>query len=120
MGERKNRILREAMTVEAMIRIYCQDLHGNGGHLCGHCEELLRYARARLEKCPFQEGKTTCALCKVHCYRPDKRDLIKSVMRHSGPHMTYRHPLLALRHFMDGFRKNPKQRRGKPKPHLHS
>lgn len=113
MRMRKGRIPREAKTVESMIRIYCRDLHGKGGQLCEGCEELLQYARARLNKCPFQEGKTTCAHCKVHCYRPDRRELIKTVMRYSGPRMTYRHPLLALRHFLDGFRKSPKQRRGK-------
>ncbi len=68
------RITRERKTVEAMIGIYCQDRHGTGNGLCPECEVLRDYARQRLQKCPFQEGKTTCAKCPVHCYKPDMRE----------------------------------------------
>jgi hypothetical protein len=30
---------------------------------------------------------------------------IRRVMRYSGPKMTYYHPILALLHFFDGFRR---------------
>lgn len=61
----------------------------------------------RLERCPFQEGKTTCARCPIHCYKPEERNLIRSVMRFAGPRMLYRHPWLAFRHMLDGIRKQP-------------
>jgi hypothetical protein len=47
----------------------------------------------------------------MHCYKPAMREKIKDVMRYSGPRMSYRHPLLALFHFIDGFRKAPIRRK---------
>jgi hypothetical protein len=107
MFSKKQRIKREEATVEAMVKIYCGDQHKSHKNLCHECSDLLNYAKRRLNSCPFQEGKTTCANCKVHCYKPLMREKIKTVMRCAGPRMTYRHPLLSLFHFIDGFRKEP-------------
>lgn len=97
------RIRREARTVAAMVGIYCQGHHDTaGGHLCGECQALLDYALLRLSRCPFQEAKTTCAKCPVHCYAPVRREQIRAVMRYAGPRMLLRHPLLALMHLIDG------------------
>jgi hypothetical protein len=106
------RMARELRTIDAMIRLYCRDQHrpvdGRGAQaLCAECQELLDYARARLERCPFQEDKTTCAKCPVHCYRPAMRERIRVVMRYAGPRMLLRHPLLAVRHLLDGRREKP-------------
>jgi len=78
-----------------------------GVGLCPGCEALREYTRQRLEKCPFQEGKTTCAKCPIHCYRPDTRQEIRAVMRCAGPQMLYRHPRMALWHLIDGLRQEP-------------
>jgi hypothetical protein len=67
----------------------------------------LEYALKALKKCPFQEGKTTCAKCPVHCYQQDKREKIRAVMRYAGPRMIYRHPTLAVFHIIDSRRKAP-------------
>ena len=68
----------------------------------------------RLDKCPFLEGKTTCANCPVHCYKSDMREKVREVMRYSGPRMTLRHPILAVFHLIDGLRKEPvRHREGK-------
>ena len=101
---RHPRIDRERKTVRAMIALYCRDHHGGSGTLCDECEALLAYARARLDKCPFQENKTTCARCPVHCYQPVLRERIRSVMRYAGPRMLCRHPVLAVAHLIDGLR----------------
>ena len=101
------RMNRERKTIEAMIRLYCADKHENKAELCTDCAELLDYAQARLDKCPFQEGKTTCAKCPVHCYKSDKREQVRVVMRYSGPRMLHRHPILTLYHLIDGRRKEP-------------
>ena len=101
------RIARENKTVEAMINIYCHGQHGTKDELCFECNELLSYARERLYQCPFQEGKTTCAKCPVHCYKPVMREKIRAVMRYAGPRMIYRHPILTLFHFIDGLREEP-------------
>ena len=89
-----------------MIGMYCRR-HHNGTEICEECAGLLQYARQRLEKCPFGEGKTTCAKCQVHCYKPDMRQKIRVVMRYSGPRMLFRHPVMAFRHLLDGRRKIP-------------
>ena len=75
----------------------CQVGHGGPG-LCGECRELLEYSLARLEHCKFGNTKTKCHKCPVHCYRPDMREKIRTVMRFSGPRMLLYHPLEALRY----------------------
>ena len=99
------RLQREARTVEAMIHRYCRDHHHPTTVPCEECGELLAYARKRLDHCHFQEGKTTCAKCPVHCYAPRQRDRIRTVMRYAGPRMLLSHPILALLHLLDGLRK---------------
>jgi len=94
------RLTREARTIEAMIRITCHAKHGTKRELCPECQELLDYALLRLEKCPFQELKSTCVTCQVHCYRAEMRERIRQVMRYAGPHMVYRHPYLAFMHLV--------------------
>lgn len=102
---KKRRIEREKKTIEAMIKIYCHGQHGARDILCPECRELMDYANLRLDRCTFQENKTICANCRVHCYKPIMRDMVKAVMRYSGPRMMYHHPLMSFRHFIDGFRK---------------
>jgi YbgA-like uncharacterized protein len=97
--------------MEAMIRVYCHGVHGGGSGECAECSELRAYAGKRLERCPFQEEKPPCAKCPIHCYQPARRDQVKAVMRYAGPRMILRHPLFALRHWLDGFRKAPEHKR---------
>jgi len=78
MNHNHPRMNREAQTVEAMIGVYCRGQHGTDGELCPECAALRNYARQRLQRCPFQEGKTTCAKCPVHCYKPDMRARIRA------------------------------------------
>ncbi len=85
-----------------MVRVYCRAHHG-GEQTCEDCTALLRYAHFRLERCPFGEGKPTCAQCPVHCYKPEPREKVRQVMRFSGPRMLWRHPILTLLHFWDAW-----------------
>ncbi len=101
------RLDRERRTVDVMLRLYCRDRHGSARGLCAECRELREYTRERLGKCPFQEGKTTCARCPVHCYRSGMREAGREVMRYAGPRMLLRHPVLALRHLLDDRRREP-------------
>lgn len=106
------RMTREFNTLAAMMRIHCADRHAAATHddrgLCPECAELLAYARKRLANCPFGVDKPTCANCQVHCYGARQREAVRVVMRHAGPRMLWRHPVLALAHLLvDGRRPAP-------------
>lgn len=120
MARRDGRMKREARTLTAMVGVYCRGTHGSAhGQLCPSCQALLDYALARLDKCPFQSAKPTCAKCPIHCYRPEQREQIRAVMRYAGPRMLLHHPILAFMHLIDGFRKPaaaPKGKRNTPEP----
>ncbi len=95
---------KEQYIVEEMIRLYCRKNHleeeRQGRQMCPVCQELSDYAKLRSQKCPFMEQKTFCANCKVHCYKPEKREQIRQVMRFSGPRMLMHHPILAIWHLI--------------------
>jgi hypothetical protein len=114
MAAEHSRISREKKTVKVMIEIYCKKHHQpkkiSTSKLCSECSELLDYAQKRLTKCPFQENKTTCAKCSIHCYSEPQKTRIKEVMRYSGPRMLGRHPILALHHIFDKFRKEKRKK----------
>lgn len=102
------RLQREKETIDAMVRLYCRHHHGEGHKdLCKDCRELLAYAAKRLSHCPFQANKPTCGKCTVHCYKPLLRERIRRVMRFAGPRMIWHHPIMALRHLIDGRRPAP-------------
>lgn len=95
---------REKETVSLMIRLYCRRKHHRKS-LCPDCAALDAYARGRSDKCPFMETKTFCSNCRVHCYRGDYREKIRSVMRFSGPRMLFYHPVMAVRHVIESKKK---------------
>ena len=92
---------REKRVVGLMIRLYCRHREGNS-ELCPDCRALLEYARARLDKCPFGNAKTSCRKCTVHCYTPAMRKRIRSVMRYSGPRMILLAPWAFFKHLIQG------------------
>ena len=102
------RLERERKTIEEMGRLYCREVHGTPkDRLCSECSSLLDYAFQRLQRCPFQERKSTCAKCTVHCYKPVMREKVRVMMRYAGPRMLLYHPVLAVLHLLDGLRKAP-------------
>ncbi len=105
------RLKRELKTIGAMLRIYCRDHHAAAmrgeAALCADCAGLQEYARQRLAGCTYGTEKPTCVSCPIHCYGKQKREAMRVVMRHAGPRMIWRHPLLALAHLVDGRRPAP-------------
>ena len=98
----------ELNTIVAMVQLYCRTHHGAIQGVCGECRVLLDYARRRLEKCPFGDAKPVCNKCLVHCYSAERREQIRIVMRWAGPRMLRHHPLMAMRHLLDGRRPTPR------------
>ncbi len=90
---------KEKKIVALMIGLYCKKKH-QSKQFCNDCQSLLQYANERIEKCPFQTTKTFCSNCSVHCYKEDKRNVIKEVMRFAGPRMIVYHPILAMKHLL--------------------
>lgn len=102
MADLKSKREREKHVVSEMIALYCRGNHGaKKGGLCPDCAALLAYARERSDRCPYMEQKTFCSNCKTHCYKPDMRGKIRTVMRYSGPRMIFVHPVLAIRHLIE-------------------
>ncbi len=106
-----SRFKREKKTISSMISLYCQAFHGSENHLCENCQSLMDYAASRLDRCPFQKQKPTCARCTVHCYRAPLRKQVKEIMRFAGPRMIYTHPILTLYHLLDGLRRQVRKNR---------
>lgn len=97
--------------MEIMLQRYCSDHHGRKDGLCGSCAALLDYSMERLTRCPFGEEKPTCSKCHVHCYKTEMRDMVKAVMRYSGPRLMKTNPILALKHVVHGIVYKPRKKR---------
>ena len=106
------RLGRERHTIQGMIEIYCRVHHQPVHKLCPECQELLTYAIQRIDRCPFQMDKPTCARCPIHCYKPEMRAQVRQVMRYAGPRMIIYHPILALLHTFDEITKSRKLKKG--------
>ncbi len=95
----KKRIQEKAVLTN-MIALYCRAHHQTDkkGSLCDECNELLSYSLNRVDVCPLMHEKTFCQNCRVHCYQPQPREKIRTIMRYSGPRMIFRHPIKTLHH----------------------
>ncbi len=98
---KRERLERERLTIRLMIEIFCRGRHHPVESLCTECQGLLTYAMQRIERCPFQGDKPTCAKCSVHCYRSNMREDVRQVMRYAGPRMLVYHPILTIQHYLD-------------------
>jgi len=107
MAAQRKRLARERLTIAKMVDLYCAAHHQvREAGLCAECRGFMNYAELRLRKCPYGEDKPTCANCPIHCYKPERREQARAIMRYAGPRMLLRHPLLAIAHQLDGFRKS--------------
>lgn len=95
------RIEREKKTVNSMIALYCKAHHHPVDGLCEDCNLLIAYSNTRLDRCKFGEEKPVCSKCPVHCYKKDRKEQIREVMRYAGPRMIVYQPRLAFLHMTD-------------------
>ncbi|MEE8341623.1 MAG: nitrous oxide-stimulated promoter family protein [Candidatus Neomarinimicrobiota bacterium] len=99
--ELSRRIEREKRTIGVMIKMYCDHNHNINDSICDDCNDLIEFANEKIDRCIFQQDKPVCSECRVHCYRMDMRDKIKTVMRFAGPKMMIQHPIMGIRHMID-------------------
>ena len=114
MSELTSRQQKELKVLADFIALACRSRHGREQTvpmspelagitrkplaLCSDCAELLSYASGRLRACPL-EPKPSCKKCPVHCYRPEYRQKIRTVMAWSGKRLILRGRLDLLRHY---------------------
>jgi hypothetical protein len=97
-----NKKLKEKEIISLMISIYCRGKNHDSNGLCESCKALDEYSLKRIDLCPHTETKTFCSACKTHCFSPAERDRIREVMRYSGPRMLFYHPIMLIKHFIQG------------------
>lgn len=72
--------------------------------VCAECAGLLAYAEKRRAFCP-KDPKPFCSHCDTHCYTPEKRELMREVMRYAGPRsITRGHAIDSIKHLIEGRR----------------
>ncbi|ACD97152.1 nitrous oxide-stimulated promoter family protein [Trichlorobacter lovleyi] len=67
--------------------------------LCPDCAAFLDYAAKKRMNCPLDAEKPTCRRCRIHCYAPQQRALVKQIMAWSGKRMILRGRLDYLWHY---------------------
>jgi hypothetical protein len=87
----------EKKTVAFMIRFYYKRHHPLKDK-APECLELIAYAHKKLDLCRYGNKKPACSKCTTHCYSAEKRKMIKTVMRYSGPRMILVRPHYAIMH----------------------
>lgn len=83
--------------VKDMIDIY-YDRHEDEAQ---ERDDLIAYAKKRLELCPHGDDKPFCNNCEIHCYDDDHRAKIRKVMKFSGPRMAILRPKASLDHLVE-------------------
>ena len=86
------------------------------------CTGLFAYAMERLERCPYPGTETHLCQLPDPLLSKKKREQVRLMMRYAGPKMLLRHPILAVRHLIDGRMKAPalfrQAVRNDPEPYL--
>jgi hypothetical protein len=114
---RDPRIASDVRVSGDFVRLYCKGNHEDRDReplasagvevgcyrrvpvLCGECAELQEYAEKRRAFCPF-DPKPYCSECETHCYKPDRREHMREVMRYAGPRSFGTHPIEGVKHAM--------------------
>ncbi len=91
------KIEREKKTVKLMIELYCRHKLKTK-EMPAEYRALVDYAFLRLDRCRHGDVKPACKKCSTHCYAAKQREMIREIMRWSGPRMLFYSPLAAIRH----------------------
>lgn len=109
-------LAHELEVMTRMTRLFCAKHHGSPEGLCPKCRDFLAYATKRLACCPYGEDKPVCGKCKIHCYKPQYRQVAKDIMRSSGPQLLWHHPMWLLEHLQQLRKPAPDKPRNVARP----
>ena len=93
----KDKIQKEKETIKFIVELYCSKKL-KCDKMPDEYAELIQYAIQRLDRCKFGNAKSSCKKCRIHCYKRDKRERIREIMRWAGPRMFFYAPATAIRH----------------------
>lgn len=96
---RKEKIEKEKEVIRLMIKLYCHKKLKQS-YIPEEYAELTEYAIRRLDMCKFGNAKSSCKKCPIHCYKKDKREEIREIMRWAGPRMIFYAPIAAIKHLL--------------------
>lgn len=68
--------------------------------LCPDCAAFIDYAAKKRVVCPLETQKPTCKRCKIHCYAPSQRAMVRDIMSWSGRRMIMRGRIDYLYHYL--------------------
>lgn len=113
MGTLSRQQIKDIRLIGKFVEVYCAGRHGEtaravqelpaglgGRSLCAECVKFMQYAVARRLKCPLEEEKPTCKRCRIHCYAPQQREMIREIMAYSGKKLILRGRLDYLWHYL--------------------
>lgn len=66
--------------------------------ICRECAALLEHGMKKRALCPL-DPKPSCKSCHIHCYTPEYRRQIRTIMAYSGKRMILRGRLDYLWHY---------------------
>jgi len=88
---------KDICLIGSFVELYCDGKHGGADRhtyhlptglgvrsLCPDCSCFMEYAVMKRLKCPLEEEKPTCRRCRIHCYAPPQRQLVREIMAYSG------------------------------------
>lgn len=103
----KNYVPKEKETVRKMFGLYCQKNHDTpaGKKLCPKCTALLATVMLKMNRCPYGITKPICEKCKIPCFGKKQTKDFLDIMQGSRTKMLLRHPIMAMRHRLNGMRR---------------
>jgi len=103
--------LKDITVIGRFTEVWCSDHHHADRHpfslpngkkplkLCAGCSAFMDYAVKKRLNCPLEAEKPNCKRCRIHCYGPEQRTLVKQIMAWSGRRMILRGRLDYLWHY---------------------
>ena len=80
----KESIEKDFNILKRFVTAHCHYQHDTEKEeICAECEELIQYAKEKLENCPYNP-KPKCKDCKTHCYKDIYQKKVREAMSLAG------------------------------------